>query len=442
MILAAGLLPDAPGMLPSLTLVVALLSSRAAEPPALQLSALPDRATLAALLWEGAPRLAPFRTRVAEAEGERVRAGLLPNPTLDASWNTIPVGPTNPSGLDRPVANVPNYAFGLSELVELGKRGPRRRAASALTASAREDARAALFDAYFDVSDKIAGVATAELRMAALVELAEDARKLTEIQRARAQRGDAAQLDVDRAALEEEKLRASVAEERAKIGAGLRECAEILGSSCQPFGSRSAAQDYLAQRPAASAALEERPDLRSLEHQAAAAEATLDLARSRAIPDPTLRVGYVYDRFLAAGNQGNSVFVGVSVPLTFFDHGQADVRIAAAALANAQRSRAVLLDLARAQSERVLEQGAAVEERRRRLRDVSLPLAQSVVKRLEEAVRRGGAPLPDLLLARRTLGELAAEAADLDLSAFLLASAEARLRGEGPPVPAELRGSS
>jgi cobalt-zinc-cadmium efflux system outer membrane protein len=66
-----------------------------------------------------------------------------------------------------------------------------------------------------------------------------------------------------------------------------------------------------------------------------------------------------------------------------------------------------------------------------------VPLARSVVDRLEEVVRRGGAPLQELLLARRTLGELTLAAAALDLSAQQLDVASARVRGEGPPAPYE-----
>jgi cobalt-zinc-cadmium efflux system outer membrane protein len=184
--------------------------------------------------------------------------------------------------------------------------------------------------------------------------------------------------------------------------------------------------------------LENRPDLRSLELQRAAAEHALTLARARAIPDPTFRCGYVLDRFLVSGNQGNSLFVGVSFPLTFFDHGQADARVAEAALSSAARTRALLMEQAQSQLSKLTDQRGAVEERRKRIRETTLPLAESVVKRLAEVVRRGGAPLPELLLARRTLGELTADAADLDLSAFQLAIAEARLRGDGPPMPAGL----
>lgn len=74
-------------------------------------------------------------------------------------------------------------------------------------------------------------------------------------------------------------------------------------------------------------------------------------------------------------------------------------------------------------------------DRRIRLRDRTVPLAREVVERLESAVQRGGAPLPDLLLARRTLGELQLDAADLDLFTFRLSVARSRAAGELPPFP-------
>lgn len=74
------------------------------------------------------------------------QARLLPNPTLDGSWSTIPLGETNPRGLAAPLASVPSYTVGLSYTFLLGKRGPRedralagqRGAVASLDAAARE----------------------------------------------------------------------------------------------------------------------------------------------------------------------------------------------------------------------------------------------------------------------------------------------------------------
>ena len=58
-----------------------------------------------------------------------------------------------------------------------------------------------------------------------------------------------------------------------------------------------------------------------------------------------------------------------------------------------------------------------------------------MVSQLEAATSRGGAGLQDLLLARRSLGELTQEAADLDLQMFQLRLQRARSLGAAPPVP-------
>ena len=86
-----------------------------------------DEVQLALLLWQRSPELAEARANLALAESERVRALLYPNPALDLNWGTLPLGRTNPPGLDK-WSQVPNYSATFSELVEIGKRGPRQRA--------------------------------------------------------------------------------------------------------------------------------------------------------------------------------------------------------------------------------------------------------------------------------------------------------------------------
>ena len=164
-------------------------------PPALDLARMPDDAVMAELLWGRSPDLVAARAKIVTARGDLVRAKLLPNPSLDASWNTIPVGKTNPPGLASPIDNVPNYAFSLSELVEIAKRGPRQRAARSALDAASFDAYELLRQRWYDLRERIAEVAAARVRVAALTDLQSDAHRLTELQRARAARGDTAGLD-------------------------------------------------------------------------------------------------------------------------------------------------------------------------------------------------------------------------------------------------------
>ena len=416
---------------------LALLATLSASPEALDLSALPDERTLVQTLWLHAPELTAARARLGQAAAEVIRAEQLPNPGFDFQWGTLALGTTNPPGLDK-LRDVPNYTFTLNQPIEIGKRGPRQAASRSARDAALFDAIETLRQRWFDLLERISEVATAEIRVRALEETVGDAQRLADLQQERQRRGDIAGLDVDRAVLEAEKYASNLGQEREKLAAALLLCAQTAGLQCLPFGSPEAAGTFLAGRLAAShpvANLEQRPDLRSLQAQETAARNSLTLAKNRWIPDPTFRIGYVLDQFIVAGNQHQSLMVGVSMPLPFFDHGQADAR-AASALAEAAGQAQLLLRAASIRDLSSLEQQRdAALARRSRLMERTLPLARDVVQRLESAVTRGGAPLPDLLLARRTLGDLRLDAADLDLFAFHLTVAQARAAGELPPLP-------
>jgi outer membrane protein, heavy metal efflux system len=415
-------------------------TSPAASATTLSLASLPDQDSVAALLWERSPEFASARARVASARSDLVRAGLIPNPELDLGANTLPLGSTNPPGLNR-WTEVPNYGVGLSEQFELGKRGPRKDAARATLASTALDVQAQLRARTYDLLERAAEVATAEVRVAELEKLAADAARLTELQRARAQHGETAGLDADRAALEEAQLQGQLAEEHNHLTEALLNCSQTVGLACTPFGSREAASQFLTTRLARTLApvdVQQRPDLRSLEAQQLSAKSALTLARRRWIPDPTLRVGYLRDQFVISGNQRDSLGVNLTIPLPFFDHGQADALAASATAEAAERARAQLTAQAGRDLTALTTQRQSVETRRERVRTQTLPQAANLVQRLEAAVKAGGASMLDLLFARRTYGQLVLDAADLDLAAFRLSVSMERVRGAGPKPPGEL----
>ncbi len=417
--------------------LAAVLAAGMASSESLDLSSSPADLELVELLWARSPDLVAARAKLGQAEADVTRSEVFPNPGFDFQWGTLALGTTNPPGLDK-LRDVPNYTFTLNQPIEIGKRGPRQAASRSARDAALFDAIETLRQRWFDLLERISEVATAEIRVRALEETVRDAQRLADLQQERQKRGDIAGLDVDRAVLEAEKYASNLGQERERLAASLLLCAQTAGLPCRPFGSADGARTFLASRLTASlpvANLDQRPDLRSLQAQEAAARSSLTLAQNRWIPDPTFRIGYVLDQFVIAGNQHQSLLVGVSVPLPFFDHGQADAR-AASALAEAAGQAQLLLRAASVRDLSSLEQQrAAALARRSRLMDRTLPLARDVVQRLESAVTRGGAPLPDLLLARRTLGDLQLDAADLDLFAFHLTVAQARAAGELPPLP-------
>jgi hypothetical protein len=111
-----------------------------------------DEPNLVTRLWAANPDVLEARAAVGAAAAELLRARSYPNPTLDAAWGTIPVGATTPKDLQDPLTNVPNYTFGLSELIEIAKRGPREAAAVHAYERAEENAQAKLAEKTFDLS--------------------------------------------------------------------------------------------------------------------------------------------------------------------------------------------------------------------------------------------------------------------------------------------------
>src|SRR4029453_14100232 len=129
-----------------------------------------------------------------------------------------------------------------------------------------------------------------------------------------------------------------------KLAEAVAECSHVAGVRCEPFADASQAGAYLATGPVPPdpGDLDARPALRSLAAQERSAEASLQLAHNRRIPDPTFRLGYVRDQFTVAGNQENSLFAGVTGPLGVRDRRGGGAPRARAAPAGASRARSLL----------------------------------------------------------------------------------------------------
>jgi cobalt-zinc-cadmium efflux system outer membrane protein len=145
-----------------------------------------------------------------------------------------------------------------------------------------------------------------------------------------------------------------------------------------------------------------RPDLQALDLAKQASERDADLARRRAIPDVTLRVGYTYDRFTISGDNANTLAFSLALPLPVSDRGQHD---AAKALGRAQelsQTRNAALLAARSDFGSLVDRKLALEKNLASLEKDSLPRSASVLSAVEQAVRQGGSSMTDLILARRT----------------------------------------
>ncbi len=402
----------------------------AAEPPPISAT---DEAGLAAHLWQHSPEVLAARRTEIDAASDAQRVRLLPNPTLSGTWSAIPLG--HPVG-DR-WSGVPSYGVGVSQLFELGKRGPRREAADAERRFAGWAARDVHRQVFFAVLDSLGDGAAAALREASLLRMIETSDESLRLQKARADRGDAPALEVDRLAVDHARLRAAEADARASVQEALAVCARWLAGPCPAFADEERAGAFLnmIQVPPAphdSAALAARPDVRAIGAERERLLAELRLAERRKIPDPSAGIGYLRDTL--AGNQPSSVSLFVSLPVPLFDRGQVEVaRVRQQLEANADAARGTIGAAAAA----VAAARSALRElvaRGRMLDEQALPAAKSVADRMEAAARRGGVALPDVLLARRAYQELVLDRIDAARSAFRAALEIRRALGVTPEI--------
>lgn len=388
-----------------------------------------DEARLAAAVWERSPAVIEARQDSLVAASEETKAHLLPNPQLDLAWGTIPIGPTNPRDLNDPIGNVPNYTAGLSELIELGKRGPRQAATGAEREAASWRAVAVFADTFMELLAAVAKIATAEERAAMLARQVNESERLLQLEQARADKGEIAQMQAARTEAEHLRLVAERDGARSELEEARAACAELVAEPCAPFGSEDAARAFLV----AGAAVElpaawsdeiaaRRPDLAAFAAAERAANERLALARNQAIPDVTLRLGYTYDTFVASGAQRQSLGVGVQMPLPIADHGQADEEKASAALLSARRAREALTAAARTALTAAVQRRRLIAERLTRL-DTALAKADQLRSTMSGAAREGGVSQVDVLLARRRYQEVLLDRTQLDYDAYAAALA-------------------
>jgi cobalt-zinc-cadmium efflux system outer membrane protein len=403
-----------------------------------------DERKLAELLWEHSPDVIEARQRVGVAGSQLTRARLYPNPQLDAGWNTIPIGRTNPPDLQDPIGNVPNYTVGLSELFELAKRGPRQAAAAAELESSRAEATAVFADRFFDLLQAVGHIATAQLRERAVSEQVEEGTHILELERARAAKGEVAGMMVDRTESEQSRLIATRDAARTELESARAECAALLAVSCPQFESSEAARTYLRKTGEASlpgswsAEIEaRRPDLAALAAALRAADEKVTLAKRQSIPDVTVRLGYTYDTFVVSGNQRQSLGLGMQMPLPVINHGQAELQEASAALLRARRAREALVSSA----ELTLQSGARKRDlMAARLSQIlaALKNAERLRDTMEGAALHGGVSQVDVLLARRRYEELKLEAAELEGDQYEAALKVRQTAGFFPQPPIEV----
>lgn len=365
---------------------------------------------------ERAPEIRAALREAMLSDAEVEQTHLFNNPELDVSFGTLPLGATNPADLQRPWANVPNYGAGLSYTIPIRKRGPRQREAAALARAARAQVELTTRHMALQLAETLGELATATMRHEGLLALEESSLRSLALSEARLASQFGSGLDVDRSQIDMQRVTQQRLGAENDIREHLSVCSSLVMRPCEAFAEGTAARAYLSGflrfPERAQAPLTERPDVRALEAQAQAAGAKAELAKAQAIPDPSVRVGYVHDRFLVSGNHRNSLNLSVSVPLPIFDRGQVKQRAAEKAREQLYQEREDRLARARLQSELLFERSRLARSRCLRLTQEVMPQARAVLESLEKAEASRLVSLTEVIQARRTLSELLLDEAD------------------------------
>lgn len=379
-----------------------------------------------------APVLRSASAGVRAAQGDRVQAGLRPNPEVSISGDGF--GGTRAYGGIRSLETTAT----LSQRLEVGgQRRSRIRAADDALALAALDSQAVRLDLIREVTRILAEAVAAQRD----IDIAQERLRLAnEVIRA-----TQARVEAGRDALAQQR-RAEVARETAQVALGraqqnadiaARNLAALLAApAVQVNAARATWFDDLGPQPASAPNMAaDQLDRSRLEALTTQRRSELEHQRRLAIPDISVSGGVRYYR----DGGGDAAFVlGLSVPLPVFDRNQGNIMRAGAevarAEADAERGR-LYLDASMAESERRLEEAWRAASA---LRRNALPAAQEAARHARDGYAEGKFSLLEVLDAQRALSDVREELNTAQLAVQQVRADIARLRGraDAPAIPA------
>lgn len=345
------------------------------------------------------PRLKSAGSAVLASKGERLQAGLRPNPEAGVeAENFAGRGPY--TGVDSA-----EISFGVSQRIEIGgKRSARQATAGRGYEIANYEYQTARLDLIRDVTIAYADAVAAQEE----VKLAEDQKKLAgEVLQSVTRRVAAAAEPL----IQKSKAEVALATSEIAFSKALRELAIAKKNLVSLWGQDDSfysldASDFLTiQAPAvlddAFARLTATPDIARLDAGIARARAALDLERANAIPDPTFSAG-VRD-FRETRDQ--AFMLGVSLPIPVWNQNQGNIAKARHEASKSETDKqALMLELSNALTRAAQELQAAYGEAES-LKVTILPAAEKAFSLSRQGYQAGKFPYLEVLDAQRTLFE-------------------------------------
>jgi len=392
--------------------------------PVRALLAAPDQ--LAAWLRDRDPVMEAQRAKVEAAQAASAQARVIPNPSLSLGLSNIPLGSPSAAGTDgesTSAAKTLIYNATLEEQVELGKRGPRKAAADLRVREASFTAQGTLGGKVNDVEQALGKLAYVTARKAVLTTNLAAATQLMGLEKVRLDHKDLSPLEFARIELDTADVARQLTRAEADLATAVATCNAALYAECALDGlDDPAVLDAGAPLPGAMPgtddAIEGRPERVANKLEIQALNKDADLAHARRIPDPTVGLGYTYDRFNESGDLRHSLLLSVSIPLGIFDTGAHD---AAAARANAHAAEAqekADVREAKGQVEALLAQRKTLEATLATLEKDAVPKSSQIIEQTRKAFDLGQATLGDLLLVERAHRDLLLEVLDTRFDLF------------------------
>lgn len=362
--------------------VVMSASAQTGEP--LTLAAAIDQA------YQLSPELSATSRGIGIAQGERIQAGLMPNPVV--SWDR-----------EDTRSKTSTTTVLLSQTLELGgKRGARVDVATRGQELASLELEQRKQDLRSEVSQAFYAAARAQTAVDLALQSYELSKRSVEVANARVKAGKAAPIEVTRADVQYadtglQLQRAQVAEADA-----YRELARVIGTYNGNIGTVQVDQKYPGPAPEASKLLARLNDtslMRLAETRIAQSEAAVGSAKAQRIPNLTVSVGSQYDSEV----RERVNVVGLSLPLPLFDRNQGNILAASRRADQAQDQRNATELTVRTKTEAAIAQWNTSYQEIQSFQKVILPGAQRAVDSALRGFQIGKFGFFEVLDAQRTL---------------------------------------
>lgn len=265
---------------------------------------------------ESAMRLRGAEARIGIREGERVQAGLYPNPNLNMTANEL-------GGSGRWDDN--QLSLGVSQLfLRGGKRSARIRVAEAANCETRWDMEIMKSDLYAELMHAFITTATAQERLKIAKELEIVAERAFDCISKKAEHGKATAIEAKKAEIALRMTHFSVGKYQGEFNKARLELAGYWNST-QPQFDFVNFPFYQVEPPPPfhelSLELEKNPDLSRAHAELAKAWEAIDLEKAEGVTDIAVYVGVSTENFV----QDPTLNIGVTIPLPIFDRNQGNI---------------------------------------------------------------------------------------------------------------------